>query len=153
MGLRSWLALSTIAAMIPLCPKCRHYRAPSAIQPFDATRGKSAGEARALGLWKDELKKRQSEEDRRFVDGDDFHFEPEFYEWCVENVPNDKQLAALTEWLQQGNRAALEEAWKAGLRFTIDGARGKVSPVYELCRRKNGKTDCRSFVANDPEET
>ncbi len=135
--------------MIRICPQCRHHRAPVAIRPFGAGSGRSPGMIKAQREWLEETARRRAEEQRRVEARYDFDYEPEFHAWCAENVPVGDRLRRLQASLEGGDRDALDRALESGARFTVDPAKGRIMPIYDLCAIKNGQGDCKQFAGTD----
>ena len=135
--------------MLVVCTRCRHFRAPERIRPFEAEPSLSPGMIKAEREWMEQSDKRRAEEQRRFEGRLDFNYEPEFFAWCADRLPSAKKLRALSDMLLEGDKDGLKDAAEKK-RFFADPSRGVVVPIYDLCAIRNADGKCGDFEAPEP---
>lgn len=121
------------------CPECKYYNKPPELQLTSSPK--------ANLKWEETKEERRGEEQRRVDENYQFHYKPEFFDWCSKNVPPAEQLKKLRDCYRNGDSDAIEQARKDGLLFTIDPSKSTVDPIYPLCIKLNAESNCNDFKA------
>lgn len=100
------------------CNKCVFRRRREPLNPFRGVLTWTPGLYEAKRKWDEEQRELALKEKHSFQSGDEFDYEPSFFDWCE-------------KWTQ-----------KIGRR-TLDPVSGEVGRLYVLCARANQKGNCK----------
>ncbi len=102
------------------CRDCVHRRRSERINPFAGTRSWTPELLKAKEQWDHEGQELAYIEQDRLKSGEDFDFEPLYFDWCA-------------MWTEKEGRKK------------VDPVTGEESRIYEMCARRNANRDCLYF--------
>lgn len=119
------------------CLNCKYHNKPIEF--------KLTSSPKANLKWEEAKQERRGEEQRRVDENYQFHYKPEFFDWCSKGVPTTDEMKRLSNLHLLGDKKSLNSERTNGLLFTIDPAKGIIEPVYPVCIKRNSMSNCGLF--------
>ena len=121
------------------CVKCKHHRRRAELKLFSGEEMASAAVLKQQLEWVQLQRQREEAEQRRFMEGGVFDYEPFTYAWCAyfTEIDNAKKASA-------GDESLLTDLLDRGV-VNVNPVTGEITPIYALCNRHNPQAECKRY--------
>jgi hypothetical protein len=122
-----------------ICARCKHRRMRARPVLFSGTEMVSADVLKQHLEWVQQERQREEAEQRRYMAGGAFDYEPFNYPWCASYTRVED-----VEKARAGDDALLMDLVERGLAV-LNTVTGDILPVYVLCDRMNPRAECERY--------
>jgi hypothetical protein len=124
---------------LSVCARCKHQHVRARPVLFSGDEMTSADVLKQQLEWVQQQRQREEAEQRRFMSGGAFDYEPFGYPWC-----DHYTKVAAVENARAGNDSLLRNLIDSGLA-NFNPVTGEITPIYVLCDRVNPRGDCEFY--------
>lgn len=122
-----------------ICARCKHQRVRARPVLFNGDEMTSAGVLKQQLEWVQQERQREEADQRRFMAGAAFDYEPFGYPWCDFYTKMEE-----VDQARGGDESVLGELLDGGFA-NLNPVTGEITPIYMLCDRLNPRADCEKY--------